>query len=385
MRNFLMLVAVSVLIAACQVHGEMQESSFSCDNFFTFNGSVEMTRKALASNPEDLAWNWFGCLNQPTGLLSMNRVWENLKPTDQVFLADGSEPLPYAQREPVPAKVIEIANTQKMGSGRIFHNLESTQQVDGLILEMGGAVPASQKGLPVRYQLLMWQDTFNYIINKQVYNVNGQAALTADLNFPASAWELKTSWLWIGTDEEYFKSLQNDGYYIVQAYYLDDNGNYQVGFAALSGMHVINRLTDDWVWSTFENVNNSKYTVTNNIPPTPMTNSTGPTAAAKIANTKFQQTYPALAQYELIGVQHQAGTEPILLASSQMESAFQSQSSCMACHGTAAYSVEKGYFNFALKEQGGIVYPTKMLPDSDFTGYNKLDFVWSLKRAQWKR
>ncbi len=30
----------------------------------------------------------------------------------------------------------------------------------------------------------MGKDTFDYIVNKQVYNVNGQAALANDLNFP---------------------------------------------------------------------------------------------------------------------------------------------------------------------------------------------------------
>jgi len=38
-----------------------------------------------------------------------------------------------------------------------------------------------------------------------------------------------------------------------------------------------------------------------------------------------------------------------------------------------------------MKQDGGIVYPTTPLPASDFEGYKKLDFVWSLKRAQWQR
>ena len=97
----------------------------------------------------------------------------------------------------------------------------------------------------------------------------------------------------------------------------------------------------------------------------------------------FQAQYPQLAQYELIGTQSE--TNPTLLANSQLESAFQSQSSCFACHGTAAYSKTKGYFNFAQKQQDGIVYPTAPVPASEFAGYNKLDFVWSLKRAQWQR
>lgn len=71
-----------------------------------------------------------------------------------------------------------------MNPNRILHNLNATQQVDGLILQMGGQVPAAEKGQPVRFQLLMGQDTFEYIVQQKVYNVNGQAALTSDLNFP---------------------------------------------------------------------------------------------------------------------------------------------------------------------------------------------------------
>lgn len=385
MRNLLTSAIVVATFFAAPLYGGGEDSGTGCSNFFEFDGSVDKTRKALAENPENLAWHWFTCLNQPTNNGTEKRVWEGLKPVDQVYLSDGSKPLPYNEYVPLPEAIQATAKEQEMDLNRPFHQLDSIQQVDGLILEMGGSVPAAKKGQPVRYQLLMGQDTFDYILQKSVYNVNGQAALTEDLVFPSTAWELKTSWLWIGTDEDYLKTLQEDGYYIVQAYYLDESGRYQIGYAALSGMHVINRLVDNWVWSTFENINNEKYTVTNAIPPTPMINTTGPTEGAKQANVTFQRAYPSLSQYQLIGVQHQAGEDPTLMASSQMESAFQSQSSCLACHSTAAYSKDQGYFNFARKEQGGIVYPTEPLPDSDFTGYNKLDFVWSLKRAQWKR
>lgn len=383
-------IAMSVAIAAltaCTLPKPTQQQSqtaFDCTDFFLFGGDPGATRSEFLKNPETMAWNWFVCLNQPATANNGDRVWEELKPTDQVFLPNGAQPLPYDQRQPTPAAVLEQARKLGMDEQRTFHNLDSTQQVDGLILEMGGQVPAAQKGQPVRFQLLMGRDTFDYIVQRQVYNIDGQAALTNNLTFPPTAWELKTSWLWIGTDQAFKEQLANDGYYIAQTYYLQ-SGQYQVGYAALSGMHVINKLTPDWVWTTFENKNNSKYTVTNAIPPTPLTNSTGPTEAAQPVNASFQTEYPALAQYELIGVQHQASQPPVLLANSQLESAFQSQSSCLACHGTAAYSTQKGYFNFALAEQGGIVYPTEPLPDSDFTGYHKLDFVWSLKRAQWKR
>ncbi|MBB4821062.1 hypothetical protein HNP29_004462 [Pseudomonas alcaligenes] len=382
MQRALPLAVLSALAGLAQAQSQ---PAFDCTAFFEYGGKPEEVRKAFEQSPETMAWNWFTCLNQPEIKGSTDRVWEGLKPTDQVFLPDGSQPLPYEQREPTPVAVIKAAQAMGMDTTRTFHNLDSIQQVDGLVLEMGGNVPAAQRGQPVRFQLLMGKDTFDYILDKGVYNVDGQAALTTNLAFPAAAWELKTSWIWIGNDQAFMKTLANDGYYIVQAYYLQNGSQYQVGYAALSGMHVINKLTQDWAWTTFENRNNSKYTVTNDIPPKPMTNSTGPTSAAQPVNASFQAQYPALAQYELIGVQHTAGGAPKLLANSQLESAFQSQSSCLACHDTAAYSAKKGYFNFALPQQDGIVYPTEPLPDSAFAGYNKLDFVWSLKRAQWKR
>lgn len=380
MRRALSITVLSALAGLAQAQGA--NTAFDCTDFLQFGGNIDKMRTTFTQSPETLAWNWFVCLNQPAAAQSPDRAWETMKPSDQVYLANGTQPLPYAQRTPVPAAVLTQAQAMGMNVNRLFHNLNATQQVDGLILEMGGQVPQAQQGQAVRFQLLMGPDTFNYIVQQKVYNVNGQAALTSDLNFPSTAWELKAAWLWIGNNPTYQQQLANDGYYIAQTYY-QQGTEYVVGYAALSGLHVINKLNPDWVWTTFENRNNSKYTVTNAIPPTPMTNSTGPTAAAQPVNTSFQASNPTLAQYELIGVQ--SNTTPTLLANSQLESAFQNQSSCFACHSTAAYSPTKGYFNFALKQDGGIVYPTAALPASDFVGYHKLDFVWSLKRAQWQR
>ncbi|WP_168233293.1 hypothetical protein [Pseudomonas veronii] len=374
--------SITVLSALAGLAQAQDTNPFDCSNFLQFGGNLDKTRAAFVQSPDTQAWNWFACLNQPASAQSPDRVWETLKPSDQVYLANGAPPQPYNQNTPPPDAVLQQAKALGMNLSRTFHNLNATQQVDGLILEMGGQVPKDQQGQAVRFQLLMGADTFDYIVQQKVYNVNGQAALTSDLNFPATAWELKAAWLWIGNNPSYQQQLANDGYYIAQAYY-QQGEQYQVGYAALSGLHVINKLNPDWVWTTFENRHNSQYTVTNAVPPTPMTNSTGPTPAAQPVNTLFQAQYAELAQYELIGVQ--SNTTPTLLANSQLESAFQSQSSCFACHATAAYSAKQGYFNFALKEQGGIVYPTALLPATDFVGYHKLDFVWSLKRAQWQR
>ncbi|QVM93790.1 hypothetical protein JYG34_12595 [Pseudomonas entomophila] len=383
MRRAISITVLSTLAGLAQADNT---NTFSCSNFLTFNGNQAQARDLLATSKETLSWNWFNCLNQlaPNGL---DRVWETMKPSDQVYLADGSKPTPYGTPFPPPADVTDkAAKIPGMNLKRAFHNLNATQQVDGLALEMGGAVPASQQGKPVRFQLLMGESTFDYIVDQGVYNMNGQDALTSSLDFPATSWEVKAGWLWIGSDAAYQAQLEKDGYYIAQAYYQNKDGKYEVGYAALTALHVINKLVTGWVWTTFENVNNHLYTVTNATPSQPMTNSTGPTPAAVPVNTQFQAWYGDLSRYALIGTQLQ--TSPTLLANSQLESAFQTQSSCFACHGTAAYSKNDGYFNFAQDGeagQGGIVYPTEPVPASEFEGYNKLDYVWSLKRAQWQR
>lgn len=373
-------------------------STFECKDFLNFAGDRDGTFKTFQQSPDTMAWNWFVCLNQQATQQGSLRVWETFKPADQVYLVNGAQPLPYSSRENLPSQVTQKAQEQGMDPKGLFQFLgndtpgspqNGIQQVDGLALKMSPnpPVPPSNKEQLVRFHLMMGEDTFNYILDKAIYNRNGLAGLTDNLDFPATAWELKTSWFWIGTNKDFMSLLAKDGYYISQAYYVDSTGNYQVGYAALSGMHVINKLTTDWVWTTFENRNNPKYTVTNASPPQPMTNTTGPTEAAKPVNSTYQQQYPELAQYELIGVQydrHQA--EPKLLANSQLESAFQGSSSCLACHNTAAYSTKNNtFFPFNLDHQGGILYPTTVLPDSDFVGYQRLDYVWSLKRAQWKR
>ena len=94
------------------------------------------------------------------------------------------------------------------------------------------------------------------------------------------------------------------------------------------------------------------------------------------------------ANYQLMGTQWQfvdASGKPLLLANSQIETAFQQASSFVTCHAVASYSATNGYFNIVKQQNGGITYYTGNPPTDQMKGYNPLDFVWSLKRAQWQR
>lgn len=337
-----------------------------------------------ASTADELGWWWFIGLNNPlTGVDP--KVWEGWRQSSSVYLPNGAPPAPWGQEPAPPQAVIAIAKQQGLNTNLPFHNLDSDVQSDGLALR-------DNFQQNVRYQILMNQDTFDYIVQHKVYNVNGQQAMAqanTPLDFPATAFEIKTSWIWIGTDKSILNQLQGK-YYIVNAYYalVDASGSptgaYKVGRAALSGMHIIAKPVPQWFWVTFQNVYDAQNTQSSNqLPMSP---------AVKQLNQKFRGMLKGMgsifANYQLMGTQWQfvdSAGKPLLLANSQIESAFQRSSSCVTCHSTASYSVQNGYFNQVKEQDGGIVYYTGEPPKDKMQGYNPLDFVWSLKRAQWQR
>jgi hypothetical protein len=345
----------------------------------------DATRAQVQSGgTEEVAWNWFVALNLPlTG--GGPKTWEGWRQTSTVYLPNGQQPAAWGQTPAPPAAVIAQAQKQGLNTNLPFHNLDSDVQSDGLALR-------DKFNHNVRYEILMNQDTFTYIVNNGIYSVNGQQAMAqADkpTNFPSTAFELKTSWIWIGTDQRIFNQL-NGKYYIVNAYYAlvdgsgKPNGLYQVGRAALSGMHIISKPVPQWLWTTFQNVYDAQYTQATNKLPMP--------SAAASANQKYRaalkNTGSIFANYQLMGAQWQfidAAGKPILLANSQIETAFQQASSCATCHSAAGYSATNGYFNIVKQQNGGITYYTGNPPTEQMKSYNSLDFVWSLKRAQWQR
>lgn len=353
--------------------------------------SPPASKKALAKNSADYAWRAFLWLNQPTsngGPL----LWETWRQTSSVFLPDGSRPAPWGEDKPPPGlPPIPSGSEQSLcAPPGTRHNLDATLQVDGLSLD-------DIYGNVVRYQLLMNKPTFDYVLRREFYNVNGQekaAATNSPGNFPPTAWELKTSWIWLGTDVRRCGELK-DKYLIVNAYYQkrDNDGRpvgWEVGYAAMTGMHIINKTLPDWVWITFENNFNAAYTKIDLQLPIP--------ADAQAANKTYQDKLRAgnsiFANYRLDGVQttftapkdardEQSARVATLLANSNIESAFQPQSSCITCHGLASITPTGKYFNMVDSRGGNVGYYVGELPD--MSGYTKLDYVWSLKRASRER
>ena len=341
-------------------------------------GDPQASKKALDDDRGAYAWELFVYLNDPlTG--PAQKYWEsNYRQTSTIYLPTGCSPPPWGTPQPAPPKVAENTNSMPkwVDPIQIWHNLDTHIQVDGLVL-------LDTWKQDVRYQLLMNRPAFDYIVQRGFYNVDGQEKAAQDnqpADFPSASFELKTSWIWIGTDSAKFDQLKPN-YYIAPAYYeVVENGRHirwESGFAALSGMHIINRSRPNWVWITFENVKNPNFTQVKLQLPIP--------DYAQQANQAYQQALQEMgsifANYQLDGVQLDF-QDPTLLANSNIESAFQQQSSCMTCHALASITPQGRYFNIVNKSGGNVGYYTGTPPS--MTGYTSLDFVWSMKRASRK-
>lgn len=142
-------ISITVLSALAGLAQAQDTNNFDCSNFLQFGADINQTRTAFAQSPETMAWNWFVCLNQPSTAQSSNLVWEMMKPSDQVYLPNGAPPGTYDSSAPLPDAVVTQAKAQGMDLSRSFHNINATQQVDGLILQW--AVPCPIPNKAIRY------------------------------------------------------------------------------------------------------------------------------------------------------------------------------------------------------------------------------------------
>lgn len=346
-----------------------------------------IAEKAVAMN-ELIAHSQDGFIPNPAGYHSLwklfykltlegltSRPFEHFRQTSSIFLPNGEKPKPPGATIPLPDEIQKYIELHKIPATASWHNLDSDVKVSGLDLK-------DKWNVPIRFSLRMDDSALNYLLTENLYNADGLRAISKPIDFPLSAIELKLSWIWIDTREK-LDALQPE-YYIAYAYYVDGEGQYQIGQAALTGFHLVPKVQRGWVWSTFENINNEKFTKAKyELPIDPEVE-----AANKHWQSLLKSEKSVFANYRLNGVQVSFvdKNEPVLLANSQIESYFQDNSSCKTCHHIAAYKSENGrleFYNIVDTTGQGTKYFIGDPPD--LTGWSGMDYAWSFKRAQWVR
>jgi hypothetical protein len=192
-------------------------------------------------------------------------VWETYLAPEQVFVPDGSLPATWCasgtalnKMNHVPEKVREFG--RENGINRFI--FMTSKSPDGLKEASGGPL-VDQNGRFVRYEVRMNFDEYNYITTQNIWNVSGQQQFSDTggvIKFPVSpmgAMEFKAAWKVIGQGDDASK------FYTIQAIVYNDTAGgvspdpFPVTLG-LVGLHIAHKTAhqSNWVWSTFEHVDN---------------------------------------------------------------------------------------------------------------------------------
>jgi hypothetical protein len=365
-------------------------------------GSQQQSANLAKSDPITYAWDLFFYTNWPalTGPNYRGQpdpkktfgsgpvVWETWKNTSETFLCNGHPPLNWNTKEPIPPPLCPpsigaFPAPQPSDSGALWQDMTGNSEVDGF--------PAKDDtNQDLLYEIRMDKSTFDYVVARTLYNLDGQinyAATKGALNFDWTAMEVKVAWRWLDTTKE---GCSAQDYFTANALWAekDTSGKFvkwRTGLMGLTGLHILTKALPQWVWITFEQVNNVGCTqVTRQYPIPPEIAAVNAQMRKALAGTRW-------ANYELVGVQTAAmnGATPVLLANTQLETMFQSRSSCLTCHAVANIATHKPVkpeddLRKSFVQRTPPVSPPYYIGDPPaLAPWVGQDFVWSLRRAAW--
>ncbi|HWT65948.1 MAG TPA: hypothetical protein VN151_07515 [Terracidiphilus sp.] len=365
----------------------------------------------ISADPNLFGWQMFVYVNWPE--LSGNRgvpdsrgqlgqagptVWESYKNVSEIYQANGQKPVAWEVDDELPTASslkAAISKEQLAALGPVdsnwIHFLAEPVMIDGQqICDSASRV--------IRYDVRGDRPYYDYVVNNtsghQLYNIEGQQAALADPNFvfafPTDAIEVKASWRILGTNDD------GSRYWTSIGVYYDNNHILRSSRIGLTGLHITSKVVPDWVWITFEQVDNPTATYKwflgqkgAALGPNPnFDTSLAPLnreMQQDLAPTKWQ--YYALMKVQIAYIN--PSNQPILMSNTQMETYFQSNSSCISCHNLASIGKPQ---NSTQGLRLNVFYPLQpyigtidfqSIANQQFPGesFKAMDFVWSLRNA----
>ena len=345
------------------------------------------------NNPDKLAWQLFIQVNSRAG--GTNSVFETFASDTETFQPNPqypTGPTVSALRTPILAAFAS-----------------ETALKNGVLLPAIPPDPTLQNGEETRRN----RAAFDFIVQNNFYRISGlKAAFAKTLSFPIDAIEVKANW--VAVDQiPAFTNNQVTVAQVPQLYHVNadkDGKKY-----ALVSMHVISKQVPNWTWATFEHRFNpgrcdivgcrdSFGAQTAVVPPLPTRGRTypdctkSPALSGLLARTDIEPLY---VNYCLKGSQadfvDNTGLD-IRLGNSVTEDGFVASSSCMTCHGRAAFdrtgqpTSPAGFVNVNVRPPIGPLGPLLPTWYYSFTGQPPIfegmpgltrtgtsaDFVWSI-------
>jgi hypothetical protein len=302
--------------------------------FSSSGASAQDGSNPAMNSPDMLAWQLFIKVNASAG--GTNALFETWASDTDTFKLD-----PQFPSSPQPLLSLRDPVLPTVGP-------EAIQESGGLL----PALPPVPKG---RFpeETRRNEAAFKFIKDNNLYKVSGlKAAFGKTLSFPVDAIEVKANWMAIEKVPDFTgnKVALAD---VPKIFHVNTSSADNKQYALLS-MHVISKLVPNWTWATFEHkLNPARCDIIG------CKDTFGAMPASVDANKKPEAGYPdciktaalkqlmgsarwdpAFENYCLKGSQTDVTDNnglDIRLGNSITEDGFVNQSSCMTCHGRAAF------------------------------------------------
>jgi len=246
---------------------EMANSGLPCTLTFTAS-KVDLTtlQEAFDFN----SWLTFMALSQPVdasnSAADLQTVWQGWSDLFAVMREDGAPPLPFGAVQPPPASCTGAPGAPVM---RMISKTPTTPtlSVSGEPLNTGPLI--DQNGHYVRYQILINEPMYNYIVRNELYSKAGQQKFTDSIAFPegrldtlttgaVGAIVVKAAWkVMAGSDDP--SRFQTTTAYVYTPAEPGVPESCHRSTLGLVGIHIVHKTAGEpqWIWSTFEHVDNA--------------------------------------------------------------------------------------------------------------------------------
>jgi hypothetical protein len=292
---------------------------------------AQLDANRAMNKPDQFAWQLFIQVNTRAG--GTNSVFETYASDTDTFQPNPqypTGPVASAMRPPILAAFARETALQ-----------------NGVLLPAVPPTPAPQSEETRRNK-----PAFDFIVRNNLFKISGlKAAFGKTLSFPVDAIEVKANWVSV----EQIPAFTNNQVTVAQVpqLYHVNTGSDGKKYALVS-MHVISKVVPNWTWATFEHRFNpgrcdiigcrdSFGAQVPTVAPLPMRGQTYPDCAKSAALTALlaqADIEPAYVNYCLKGSQvdfiDNTGLDT-RLGNTVSEDGFVATSSCMTCHGRAAF------------------------------------------------
>ena len=292
---------------------------------------AQSTPNPALNAPDQLAWQFFIQVNTRAG--GSNALFETWASDHDTFTAN---PGPF----PTAAAPLALHEPIVPALGRL-----AAQRA-------GKLLPAIPPGKGALEESRRNKDSYDFIVKNNLYKVSGLRAMFGKtISFPVGAIEVKANWRLV-TDIPDFSGGRVTLADVPKVYHVNTGADgKQYAFVS---MHIISKAVPNWTWATFEHKFNpgrcdiigcrdSFGAQTNPVNPNSQPNGPYPDCVKTPALTAMfaaANIDPVFANYCLKGSQTDftdATGLDIRLGNSVTENGFVDQSSCLTCHGRAAW------------------------------------------------